>query len=227
MVASGASLAATVSPGVRLGPARPDPAKFRAATRHSRLVRLLRRAIPASIAVVLALLIFEAYFNPFRVLANLRVDPGKIIISGTRIKMGSPRYAGYTSDNRPYEVTAQAASQDLTKPDLIDLEDIWAKVEMQDKSTLVMTARTGHYNSKIDRLVLSDQIHLNTSTGHTALLQDATIEIKKGSVVSENPVELAFLRGTLNANRLQIDDQGAVIRFGGGVTMNLTDLKQQ
>jgi lipopolysaccharide export system protein LptC len=226
MVASGASLASTVSPGVRLGPARPDPAKFRAATRHSRLVRFLRRAIPASIAVVLALLIFEAYFNPFRVLANIRVDPGKIIISGTRIKMGSPRYAGYTSDNRPYEVTAQAASQDITKPDLIDLEDIWAKVEMQDKSTLIMTAKTGHYNSKTDRLVLSDQIHLNTSTGHTALLQDATIEIKKGSVVSENPVELAFLRGTLNANRLRIDDQGAVIRFGGGVTMNLTDLKQ-
>ena len=69
----------------------------------------------------MALLIFEAYFNPFRVLANIRVDPGKIIISGTRIKMGSPRYAGYTSDNRPYEVTAQAASQDITKPDLIDL----------------------------------------------------------------------------------------------------------
>jgi lipopolysaccharide export system protein LptC len=227
MVASGASLASTVPPGVTLGPARPDPAKFRAATRHSRWVRLLRRAIPASIAVVLGLLIFEAYFNPFRVLANIRVDPGKIIISGTRIKMGSPRYAGYTSDNRPYEVTAQAASQDITKPDLIDLEDIWAKVEMQDKSTLIMTAKTGHYNSKTDRLVLSDQIHLNTSTGHTALLQDATIEIKKGSVVSENPVELAFLRGTLNANRLQIDDQGAVIRFGGGVTMNLTDLKQQ
>ncbi|MBV8745450.1 MAG: LPS export ABC transporter periplasmic protein LptC [Xanthobacteraceae bacterium] len=226
MAAAGVLLASTASSGVRLGPAHPNPSKFRAAARHSRLVRLLRRAIPVSIAAVLALLVFEAYFNPFRVLANIRVDPGKVIISGTRIKMGSPRYAGYTSDNRPYEVTAQAASQDITKPDLIDLEDIWAKVEMQDKSTMVMTAKTGHYNSKIDRLVLSDEIHLNTSTGHTALLQDATIEIKKGSVVSENPVELAFLRGTLNANRLQIDDQGAVIRFGGGVTMNLTDLKQ-
>jgi lipopolysaccharide export system protein LptC len=227
MAAAGASLASTVPSGVRLGPARADPAKFRAAARHSRLVRLLRRAIPVCIATVLAVLIFEAYFNPFRVLANMRIDPGKIIISGTRIKMGSPRYAGYTSDNRPYEVTAQAASQDITKPDLIDLENIWAKVEMQDKSTVVMTARTGLYNSKIDRLILSNDIRLNTSTGHAARLQDATIEVKKGSVVSENPVEVAFLRGMLNANRLQIDDQGAVIRFGGGVTMTLTDLKQQ
>jgi lipopolysaccharide export system protein LptC len=226
MAAAGAALASMVPSGVRLGPSRPDPAKFRAAGRHSRWVRLLRRAIPVSIAAVMALLIFEAYFNPFRVLANIRVDPSKIIISGTRIKMGSPRYAGYTSDNRPYEVTAQAASQDITKPDLIDLEDIWAKMEMQDKSTMVMTAKTGHYNSKIDRLVLSNEIRLNTSTGHAARLHDATIEIKKGSVVSENPVELEFLRGTLNANRLQIDDQGALMQFGGGVTMTLTELKQ-
>ncbi len=207
-------------------PARPDPAKFRAAARHSRLVRLLRRAIPASIAVVFAVLIVEAYFNPFRVFANLRVDPAKIVISGTRIKMGSPRYAGYTSDNRPYEVTAQAASQDITKPDVIDLEDIRAKMEMQDKSTVVMTAKAGRYDSKTDRLVLSNEIRLNTSTGHAARLHDATIEVKKGSVVSENPVEVEFLRGTLNANRLQIDDQGEVIRFGNGVTMTLTELKQ-
>ncbi|MBV8510545.1 MAG: LPS export ABC transporter periplasmic protein LptC [Xanthobacteraceae bacterium] len=226
MAAAVASLASMMPSGIRPAPARPDPAKFRAAARHSRWVRLLRRAIPVSIAAVAALLIFEAYFNPFRVLANIRVDPSKIIISGTRIKMGSPRYAGYTSDNRPYEVTAQAASQDITKPDLIDLEDIWAKMEMQDKSTMVMTAKTGHYNSKIDRLVLSNEIRLNTSTGHAARLHDATIEIKKGSVVSENPVELEFLRGTLNANQLQIEDQGAMMRFGGGVTMTLTDLKQ-
>jgi lipopolysaccharide export system protein LptC len=226
MAVAVASLASMAPSGVRLALARPDPAKFRAAARHSRWVRLLRRAIPVSIAAVVALLIFEAYFNPFRVLANIRVDPSKIIISGTRIKMGSPRYAGYTSDNRPYEVTAQAASQDITKPDLIDLEDIWAKMEMQDKSTMVMTAKTGHYNSKIDRLVLSNEIRLNTSTGHAARLHDATIEIKKGSVVSENPVELEFLRGTLNANQLQIEDQGALMRFGGGVSMTLTDLKQ-
>ncbi len=223
---AGASPALSLASGMGRLPARPDPAKFRAAARHSRLVRLLRRAIPASIAVVFAVLIVEAYFNPFRVFANLRVDPAKIVISGTRIKMGSPRYAGYTSDNRPYEVTAQAASQDITKPDVIDLEDIRAKMEMQDKSTVVMTAKAGRYDSKTDRLVLSNEIRLNTSTGHAARLHDATIEVKKGSVVSENPVEVEFLRGTLNANRLQIDDQGEVIRFGNGVTMTLTELKQ-
>ena len=225
-MAAGALPASMLASGIGRLPARPDPAKFRAAARHSRLVRLLRRAIPTSIALVFAALIFQTYFNPFRVFTNLHIDPTKIVISGTRIKMGSPRYAGYTSDNRPYEVTAQTASQDLTKPDLVDLEDIWAKMEMQDKSTVIMTAKAGRYDSKIDRLMLSNEIRLNTSTGHAARLHDATIEVKKGSVVSENPVEVEFLRGTVNANRLQIDDQGEVIRFGNGVTMTLTDLKQ-
>ena len=46
--------------------------------------------------------------------------------------------------------------------------------------------------------------------------------MKKGSIVSQSPVELQMLNGTLNANRLEVDDRGDVIRFGGGVVMNLT-----
>ena len=103
---------------------RADPARFRAAVRHSRLVRLLRTAIPIVIALVFALLIVAAYFNPFRVLARLPIDPGKIVLSGTRITMELPRVAGYTKDARPYEVTAKAASQDITKPDIVDLQEI-------------------------------------------------------------------------------------------------------
>ena len=122
---------------------RADPARFRAAVRHSRLVRLLRTAIPIVIALVFALLIVAAYFNPFRVLARLPIDPGKIVLSGTRITMESPRVAGYTKDARPYEVTAKAASQDITKPDIVDLQEIRARVQMQDKVTVEMTAVSG------------------------------------------------------------------------------------
>ena len=42
--------------------------------------------------------------------------------------------AGFTSDQRAYEVTARAAAQDLTKPDVVELQDIRATVEMQDKA---------------------------------------------------------------------------------------------
>jgi lipopolysaccharide export system protein LptC len=205
---------------------RADPARFRAAARHSRWVRFLRTAIPVVIAIVLVLLIGAAYFNPFRVLARLPIDPGKIVLHGTRITMEAPRVAGYTKDARPYEVTARAASQDITKPDTIELEDIRAKVEMQDKVTVEMKAVSGVYESKADRLRLDHDIVLTSTSGYSGHLREAIIDVKKGSILSQSPVELSMLNGTLNANRLEVDDRGDVIRFSEGVVMNLTLPKQ-
>jgi lipopolysaccharide export system protein LptC len=207
---------------------RANPARFRAAVRHSRFVRLMRMAIPVTIVSVFALLIVAAYFNPFRVFARLPIDPGKIVLSGTRITMESPRVAGFTNDARPYEVTARAASQDITKPDIVDLSDIHAKVEMQDKVLVEMRANSGVYESKLDRLKLEHEIVLTSTSGYAGHLREAVIDVKKGSIVSQSPVELQMLNGTLNANRLEVDDRGDVIRFGGGVVMNLTlDSAQQ
>lgn len=174
-----------------------------------------------TIALVFALLIVAAYFNPFRVLARLPIDPGKIVLSGTRITMESPRVAGFTSDQRPYEVTARAASQDITRPDIVDLKDIRAKVEMQDKVMVEMTAASGVYESKADRLTLDQEIVLTSSSGYSGRLREAVIDVKKGSIVSQSPVELRMLNGTLNANRLEVDERGDVVRFSGGVVMNL------
>ena len=47
------------------------------------------------------------------------------------------------------------------------------------------------------------------------------IDIRKGNVVSEHPVEVKLLQGTLNANRLDIVDSGDLVRFHGGVVMDM------
>ena len=41
-------------------------ARFAAAARHSRLVRILRVAVPAAVAVSMAVIVSVATFNPFR-----------------------------------------------------------------------------------------------------------------------------------------------------------------
>jgi lipopolysaccharide export system protein LptC len=198
-----------------------DPKRFRAAARHSRHVRLLRKALPVGVALVLGWLALK----PFRITDSLHFIPGSVAISGTRITMGSPRYDGFTNDGHHYEVAARTASQDITKPDIVDLQDIWAKAQWQDNVTIEMTAANGVYDSKRDRLTLNDRILLSTSTGYSGRLRNAVVEIKNGNVFSENPVELTFLNGTLSANRLEIEDHGDVIRFGGGVVMNLINLE--
>ena len=100
--------------------------------------------------LALAAIVAVAYFNPFRALAKLPIDAGKLVVSGTKITMEAPRLAGYTRDSRPYELTANAAAQDITNPSMLELKDIRAKVQMQDTATLELQAATGVYDTKTD-----------------------------------------------------------------------------
>lgn len=198
-------------------------ARFAAAARHSRLVRFLRKAVPAAIAVSFLIIIGVSVFNPFRMLTNLPIDMGNVVVSGTKITMQSPQMAGFTPDRRPYEVTAKTAMQDVTNPNLVELETLKAKIEMEDKSIVLMDARKGFLKNREQLLDLYDDVFLKSAT-YEARLSEATVDMGKGSVVSNKPVRVNMLEGTLDAQRLEITGRGEVMTFYGGVTMHLKPL---
>lgn len=173
----------------------------------------------AGIAAVLLCVLAINYMPP---IGGLRLpgELGKLVIHGTKITMQQPRLAGYTVDSRAYEFYADDAGQDITKPNLVELHKLHAKMEMQDKSTVEMSAVSGIYDAKTEMLTLSEDIELFSSTGYEGRLSEAVIDVRKGNVVSDKPVWVKMLDGFLNAKRLDIVERGAVIRFTG-VAMTL------
>src|ERR1700727_2290999 len=124
-------------------------ARFAVAARHSRLVRVLRIAVPAVVILSMAAIVSVSVFNPFRMLLpKLPVDMGNLVVSGTKVTMESPHLSGYSTDQRPYELWAKTATQDLTDPDHVDLRTLRAKVLTEDQSTITLDARNGLYDSK-------------------------------------------------------------------------------
>ena len=198
-------------------------ARFAAAARHSRMVRVLRVAVPATVLLAMASIVLISIFNPFRMirLPNLPVDIGNLVVSGTKVTMESPHLAGFSTDQRPYELWAKAAIQDLTDPDHVELQTLRAKVMMEDKSTVTMDAHTGFFDSKQQLLDLRKDIFLQSSTGYEAKLTQAYVDINKGSVTSDEHVDVKLLNGTLTADKLRIINSGEVVRFEGNVVMNL------
>ncbi len=194
---------------------------FRAARRHSQWVRIMRIALPLAVVLALAVVTLMTYFNPLRMLAKLPIDVGNLVVSGTKITMEQPRLSAFTRDGRAYSVSAVAASQDVTKPDIVELHDIRAKMQLQDNGTIQLTAATGIYDTKAETLKLLQDILLTSSAGYECRLSEALIDTRKGNVVSQHPVEVKMLQGTLNANRLEVVDSGDLVRFGGGVDMML------
>src|SRR5208337_1016592 len=98
--------------------------------------------VPLGITAVLLGLVIANYMPSIGEI-RLPGDLGKLVIRGTRITMQQPKLTGYTTD---------AAAQDITKPDMIELQQLHAKMEMQDHSTVEMTAPIGNYNVKTEIL---------------------------------------------------------------------------
>jgi lipopolysaccharide export system protein LptC len=191
---------------------------YRAALRHSRQVRLLRIGVPAALAAALLLTVAANYMPT---VGGLRLpgELGKLVINGTKVTMQAPRLTGFTADSRPYEFIANSAEQDITQPDLMALNQIQAKIELEDKSMVNLTANSGGYNMKTELLTLVDAIHVVSSNGYEARLKEATVDVHSGTIISDKPVWVKLTGAVIDGQKLEVRDSGNVIRFSGGVRM--------
>jgi len=73
-------------------------------------------------------------------------------------------------------------------------------------------------------LDLHKDIYMQTTTGYEAWLTQAFVDMGKGTVTSDEHVDVKLLNGTLTADKLRITGGGEVVRFEGNVVMNLDHL---
>src|SRR5262252_8452491 len=199
-------------------------ARFAAAARHSRMVRILRIAVPGAVGLAMAGVIGISLFNPFRNALPKGLDMGNLVVSGTKITMESPHLSGYTPDQRPYEMWAKTAVQDVTDQDHVDLNKLRTKLLMQDGSTVFLDSLTGLFDNKAQTLDLHKDIHLQTTTGYEAWLTQAHVDMVKNTVDSNQHVDVKLTNGTLTSDRLHIINGGEVVIFEGNVVMHLDHL---
>jgi len=193
---------------------------YRAALRHSRHVRWLRLSVTIGVAVAL-LVVVVANYLPYLGEIRLPGELGKLVIAGTKITMQQPKINGFTSDGRPYVMTANSAAQEISAPDILELNQVTTKIQMADKSQVDITAPRGRYDLKDEMLTLYDDVEVLSSAGYAVHLAEAVVDTRKGNVVSEKPVAVKLTNGFLNAKRLDVSDNGDLLRFGGGVSMTL------
>jgi lipopolysaccharide export system protein LptC len=206
MIPSGASL---VAPALRTR-------AYAKAVRHSLLVRFLKVFIPVGSVVGVAAVVAIALFNPFARVAGLTLGP--VSLSGTHVTMESPRLRGYRRDAQPYDVTATAATQDVRKPNLVELKELRAKLAMDDKGgTARLEAVSGTFDTHKEMLELREQVRIDSDAGHAVRMTSAVIDLKAGTVVSNEPVTVTLTNGKIDAAGVDVSDGGRVLHFRGRV----------
>ncbi|MGL5448541.1 MAG: LPS export ABC transporter periplasmic protein LptC [Rhabdaerophilum sp.] len=213
--AKGAGINPSKGLALALPPHLADQPNFLAAARHSRRVRFLRRAIPWTCAAVVLFLLLRTMAGAF-IGAPGGLSAG-LSIQDRKVVMEKPRLSGFKRDGSTYEMNAEKAIQDLKNPNLVEMVKLTARIQQGAQGWTNLSGNSGFYDSKIERLDVRGDVRVKTESGTEALLQDALIEFKAGTVITEKPVEVKMATGEVSANRMQVLDNGRKFVFEGNV----------
>jgi lipopolysaccharide export system protein LptC len=204
-----------------LGTAVPWQGAVRRPRRRSRLLGVLRVLLPLLALVLVGLVL--AWPQIMRDSGGIGV-PTLVPGDGDqpdRLRMDSPRYVGKTSSDRPYELTARAASLDPLQANVVHLEQPAADIALGEDGDVHLLAASGTYDRDTGRLLLDGGIEVVTSSGYRFVTPSARINLGQGQIRGWQPIEGEGPAGTLSANRFEIQDAGDVLRFDGRVRVTV------
>jgi LPS export ABC transporter protein LptC len=124
---------------------------------------------------------------------------------------------GLDNEKQPYEVTAKRGWQDETTPSVVHLEEPEGRFRRAAGTEYTISAETGLYDTEAKKLDLSGNVLLEQKDRFKARMDRANVVVEEKRLVSESPVAVTFGSGTVNANGMQITDDGARILFLNGV----------
>lgn len=194
-------------------------AALRAAHRHSRWVRALRVGLPA-----LALAIASSYFVFARwsiTLGDMQASVRRIEINRERLRMVDPKLEGVTKKRGSYEVTADYAEQEIANPGFVYLTKVLAQSHAPDKKWTRLTSPEGTFDTKNESLVLTGAIKITSSSGLTVHLTRADVDLRSQRAVSNKPVIVEALNGTINADTMEFLMSDRVVFFRDNVRVHI------
>ena len=188
---------------------------FRQARRHSRWVRFLRIALPFSAFLAVAATVLFLYFDPFRALP-VNVDIGSLNLDGSKITMDRASLRGFKDGDLPFTINADKALQDVSTPYIVELEGLKSDITMPDRTPAKIKADTGVYDSQKDVLNVKGNVDIRTAR-YTVLMRSGMIDFKTNRVVSKEPVKVRMVGGAIDADAMNVFDNGDRVQFDGHV----------
>ena len=193
------------------------------ARRHSRLVRSLRILLPILAAGVGALYFISP--NIHLSIGDMDASVSGIVIEKGNLRMVNPKLEGANKKQGAYAVTAKYAEQAVANPDFIRLTELTAEMNDARKGWSRLTSPTGMFETKTEKLELIGDIHVAQSNGMTALMTHANVDMKSQIVVSDQPVQVDFPSGKLDALAMWLNMDEKEVRFQGDVRVRMDQKK--
>ena len=191
---------------------------YRQAARHSARVRRLKVALPAA-AVAIGLVFFVVSIARTYLPADLQMESASI--EDGKLVMLNPAISGRNDDGISYSMKAERALQDIKQPDVITLENIRAKMPVNETTIAEVEAATGVYDRGGNVLDMTAPFTIRLNTGLEAAFRSAHLDINGGRMASDEPISIRSREASIVAQSLRMTDKGKVIVFEGKVVVDV------
>lgn len=182
--------------------------------RRSRVIHLLRVALPAVIGLILAALGGLVAYNAF---TSQREAAGD---SSAPIRLVNPHFVGRDSRGRPFVLTSVTATRDPNNYNRVFLDKPTLVLDADGADPLHITAGSGIFHDDTGKLEVSHGVRLSGARGafDTA---SSLFDTKTGELVGSVAVQGAGSLGEIQAKSYAVTDKGARMVFNGGVHTRL------
>ena len=195
-----------------------DPRILDQSMRHSRIVGLLKIALPLlAFGLILSLAIYSMVFKPTNGVAISYSSRGD---EETTIAMQNPRFVGDDAKHEPFEVGAQKARQNPDEPSLVEMTGVRARMEMQSKLGLNLVAARGVLDTANRILVLNGPLVVTSSDGYKITTTEARVDIQARQLTGQKPIVATGPWGSLTAAAFQADQKQRTVDFTGGIQIH-------
>ncbi len=124
---------------------------------------------------------------------------------------------GLDKQQKPYSISARTAVQDKEKPNFINLDEVTGATNRSNGDAITFQSRKGLYNSDVKTLDLETDVVIKSEGRFTARMDKAHVVVAEKRLTSNVPVAVELSTGTINANGVEITNDGNNILFLNGV----------
>ncbi len=185
--------------------------------RYSQVVSYVKIVLPIiAIGILSTLFLLSRTPDPERAIPFANVDLEEL---AREQRLGSPRYAGTTNAGREVVVVAETAVPVDGQLDLISVDTLDARIELDDTRFVDITSLQGVINLETNIADLSTDVEVADSTGYTLDTENLLVNFREFAMSSPTDVVVEGPGFHLEAGSMDLSGaEGAqVLIFNGGV----------
>ena len=138
------------------------------------------------------------------------------------------RFAGTDAQGRPLLITAEHAVQESGGFDIFQLKSLQADMTLDNGIWLSVIATGGVFDRGQGSLHLQGPIQVFTSVGYELHAEEAIIDLDKGAVTTDGPINGHGPLGNISAGTMQFTTgNGGGFAFSSGVRVLLNPTRQR